>query len=343
MKGKPPYPTILHSGILGEILTEYRPRLLEKGFQPLHEHIPLGRDELLQLAPQAVAAFGPGSGMDREFFKAARNLKVVSLMSSGWDAVDVQAATQYGVLVTIAPAQMAESVADLTWGLIIAAARQIPQRYYLLKAHQTADTHLGTLVYGKTMGIIGLGFIGKAVARRALGFNMRLLATDLDGFWDHAFAAEHQIQHSTLENQLRMSDIVSLHLRPTSQTLGFIGAQELSWMKPTAILINTARANLVDGQALYQALINGRLGGFASDVDTDNGSDISLLALPNVVCTPHIGGRSLETAYELVEQAMENALLALAGGKPESLVNPEVYDRQASLPNRSNYNENHRR
>lgn len=327
-----PYPAILHSGILGEILPEYRPRLLEKGFQPLHEHTPLSYEELLRLAPQAVVVFGPGRGLDAAFFESARNLRVVSLVSSGWDAIDLEAATRQGIPVANAPVQMSESVADLTWGLMLGVARRIPQRYFLLKARQTADTSLGSLVHGKTLGIVGLGFIGKAVARRARGFAMRLLGFGLDDFWDAPFAAEHAVQRVGLDELLRQSDIVSLHLRPTARTIGLLGARELGLMKPTAILINTARANLVDGQALYRALAEGRLAGLGTDVDVDNGIDTPFLSLPNVVCTPHIGGRSLETAYELVDQAVANALLVLEGGRPEMLVNPEAYSHGGPRP-----------
>lgn len=327
-----PYPSILHSGILGEILPEYRPRLLEKGFQPLHAQMPLSSEDLLLLAPRAMVVFGPGRGLDAAFFEAAHNLRVVSLVSSGWDAVDVEAATRCGVPVTIAPAQMAESVADLTWGLMIAVARRIPQRYWLLKAHQTADTSLGSLVYGKTLGILGLGFIGKAVVRRARGFDMRLLGFGFEGFWDADFATQHAIQRVDLDTLLCESDFVSIHLRPTPQTLGLIGARELGLMKPGAILINTSRANLVDEQALYRALVDGRLGGLGTDVDIDNGLDTPVLALPNVVCTPHIGGRSLETAHALVDQAVENALSVLQGAQPETLVNPEVFSSGTRRP-----------
>lgn len=319
------YPSILHSGILGEILPDSKQRLLDCGFQPLHEHMPLSQEELFSLAPQAFVVFGPGKGLDAKFFNSAKNLKVVSLVSSGWDAVDVEAATKHGIPVVVAPAQMAESVADLTWGLMLCTARQIPQRYWMLRTHQTADTSLGSLVYGKTLGIIGMGFIGKAVTRRAHGFNMKILGFDSDGFWDSAFARKHGVERVGLEELLQRSDIVSLHLRPTDKTIGFIGARELSLMKPTAMLINTARANLVDEPALYHALTENLLAGLGTDVDTDNGLDNPVLSLPNVVCTPHIGGRSLETAYELVEQAVQNAISVLKGVKPETLVNPEVY------------------
>ncbi|RJP54225.1 MAG: hypothetical protein C4586_00175 [Anaerolineaceae bacterium] len=319
------FPTILHSGILGEILHDYLPRLIERGFKPLHERVPLTSEELMDLAPKAMVVFGPGRGLDANFFEAARNLKVVSLVSSGWDAVHVESATRCGVPVVVAPAQMAESVADLTWGLMLCTARQIPQRYWLLRTHQTADTKLGNLVYGKTLGIIGMGFIGKAVVRRAAGFNMRILGYDSDGFWDKDFADTHSTKRVGLDELLQQSDIVSIHLRPTAKTIGVIGARELQLMKPSAILINTSRANLVDGTALYHALVEGHLAGLGTDVDTDNGLDAPILSLPNVVCTPHIGGRSLETAYELVEQAAGNALMVLEGKRPEMLVNPEVY------------------
>lgn len=319
------YPALLHSGILGEILRDYRTCLVEKGFEPLNERIFLPGDELQNLAPRAEVIFGPGPGMDAAFFEVAVNLKVVSLVSSGWDAVNVEAATQRGIPVTIAPAPMAESVADLVWGLIISLFRNIPQRFWLLKTEKAADTSLGRLVNGKTLGIVGMGYIGKAVARRAVGFDMRLLGFDFDGFWDKAFATRHNVLRTDLNDLLQTCDIVSLHLRPSPKTIGIIGPGELAIMKPGAILINTSRANLVDTQALYQALESGHLGGLGTDVDTDYGLDTPLLSLPNVICTPHIGGRSLETAYELVDQAIANALAVLSGQQPLHLANPEVY------------------
>ena len=185
---------------------------------------------------------------------------------------------------------------------------------------------MGRLVYRKTLGIIGLGYVGKAVARRARGFDMRVLAADLDGFWDAAFAERWGVERAALGDLLAASDFVSIHLRPARATLGIIGAHELALMKPTAYLINTARASLVDEQALYAALAGGQIAGAGLDTIIDNGFDTPLLGLPNVAGTPHIGGRCVDTAHELVDAAIGNALAVLAGERPDTVVNPEVYD-----------------
>ena len=268
----------------------------------------------------------PVRGLDAATFTGAQRLRVVSMVASGYDAVDLEAATRHGVVVTNAPAPMSEGVADLTFGLVLAVARSIPQRYHRLVALGQEDRSMGTLVYGKTLGIVGLGHIGKAVARRARGFDMRLLAADLDGFWDADFAARYEVERHHLDDLLRESDFISVHLRLTPSTLGIIGEREFALMKSSAFLINTARAALVDNAALYRALVDKRIAGAALDTIIDDGFDTPLLGLPNVVGTPHIGGRCFETALELVNAAIENALMVLQGGRPATVVNPAVYE-----------------
>ncbi|MBL8131460.1 MAG: hypothetical protein JNL42_06355 [Anaerolineae bacterium] len=320
-----PWNTIIQSGIFGKVLDDFRDRLPDLGFRVLHEHTPLGREHLLALAPEADVVFGPGQGMDAQFFALARRLKVVSLVSSGPEPVDVAAATEHGVVLTNTPEPIAEAVADLTWGLMLGAARQIPQRHHRLKYENAADTELGVRVYGKTLGILGLGHTGKAVARRAAGFSMRLLAWSEDRYWDAAFAAQHGVERAELESLLRQSDFVSLHLRTSPTTVNVLGEAELAMMKPGAFLINTARADLVDERALEQALVRGHLAGVATDVNSDYGRRGPLLDLPNVISTPHVGGRCRETALEQVEQALANAAAVMRGERPRRVVNPEVY------------------
>ncbi|MCZ2097265.1 MAG: D-glycerate dehydrogenase [Anaerolineae bacterium] len=337
----PMWDTIIHSGIFAKVLDDFRTRLPDAGFHLLHEHAPLSTEELHALAPKAEVVFGPGQGMDAGFFSRASRLKVVSLVSSGPEPVDVIAATRSGVVITHTPEPIAEAVADLTWGLLLGAARRIPQRYHRLKYEHYPDTELGMQVYGKTLGIVGLGFIGKAVARRAQGFAMRLLAWSEDEYWDADFAARHDIQRASLHDLLRQSDFVSLHMRATPLTHRFIGADELALMKRDAILVNTARAELVDEQALYDALQRGVLAGAATDVNSDYGRRSPLLDLPNVICTPHIGGRSRETALEQVEQALVNARGVMNGERPARVINPEVYDNSLPSDDQEAVHENH--
>lgn len=332
--------TIIHSGIFAKVLEDFRARLPDAGFRLLHEHAPLSAEDLHALAPKAQVVFGPGQGMDAGFFSRASRLKVVSLVSSGPEPVDVTAATRSGVVITHTPEPIAEAVADLTWGLMLAAARRIPQRYHRLKYEHYADTELGMQVYGKTLGIVGLGFTGKAVARRAQGFAMRLLAWSQDDYWDGDFAARHAIQRASLHDLLRQSDFVSLHMRATPETEHFLGAPELALMKRDAILINTARAELVDEQALYDALQRGRLAGAATDVNSDYGRRGPLMDLPNVISTPHVGGRSRETALEQVEQALANARGVMHGERPARVINPEVYEISPRSDDQEAVNEN---
>jgi phosphoglycerate dehydrogenase-like enzyme len=184
---------------------------------------------------------------------------------------------------------------------------------------------MGKAVWGKTLGIVGLGHIGKAVARRACGFSMRLLAFEFDAFWDAEFAARYNIERTDLDTLLRESDYVSLHLRISASTLGIIGARELALMKPTAYLINTARASLVDEKALYDALATRHIAGAGLDTVIDSGPDNPLIGLPNVVCTPHLGNRCIDSVHDVVDTAIDNALAVLRGKRPNYVVNPEVY------------------
>lgn len=254
---------------------------------------------------------------------------MVSIAASGYEAVDIKAATQAGVIVTNTPAEAgSEAVADVAFGLLLCAAREIPQRHHLLVTERKADRTLGRAVWGKTLGIIGLGHIGRATARRATGFAMRVLAYNRSWRAEHQeFAARYGVERAGLEELLRASDFVSLHLRGAPDTLGIIGARELAWMKPTAYLINTARAALVDEQALYDALVNGRLAGAGLDTIVDQGFDTPLLGLANVVGTPHLGNRCIDSVHEVMRMAIDNALVVLRGERPPFIVNPEVLRR----------------
>ena len=155
---------------------------------------------------------------------------------------------------------------------------------------------------------------------------MRILAYELDAFWDAAFAADQQVERTDLETLLRESDYVSLHLRLTEANKGLMGAKELALMKPTAYLINTARGELVDEQALYEALIQRCIAGAGLDTILDGGPNSPLIGLPNVVGTPHLGNRVTEAVHEVVGAAIDQALAVLQGRRPQYLVNPQVYE-----------------
>ncbi len=258
-----------------------------------------------------------------EHMERHRSLRVLSIAASGYDWLDVAAATRCGIVVTYAPVREgAEVVADLTWGLMLSVAREIP-RHHEQVCRGGYERGIGVSVWGKTLGIIGLGNIGRRVARRASGFEMRVLAVEPRP--DRVFVAEQGIELVGLDELLRRSDFVSLHVRLDGQTAGMIGARELELMRPTAYLINAARIELVDQEALAEAIVNRRLAGAGLD-DPPARPDSPLIGLPNVVFTPHLGNRAIEGMHAVFQCALEGALAVLKGDRPGYVVNPEVYE-----------------
>ena len=313
-----------------EMLEPFRDRVRKEGLRLIPDEWKgdLSAEKVRDWGEHAEAIFGFGQGLDAELFDAAKSLKVISLNTSGYECVDIDAATRAGVVVTNAATELlSESVADLTFGLILSIAREIPMRHQRLVVDRIKVRDLAGLVFGKTIGILGLGRIGKAAACRAVGFGMRILA--YEPLWDEEhdeFIQKVPVERMDLVSLLRASDFVSLHLREVPETIGLIGEKELSQMKPNACLINTARARLVDDKALYRALESGRIAGAGLDTIADRGLDSPLLGLPNVVGTPHMGGATREAQHDVTETALECAFDVLQGRRPRYLVNPEVYD-----------------
>jgi len=261
-----------------------------------------------------------------EHLRRHRSVKVLAVAASGYEWLDLVAASQNGIVVTNAPApEGIEAVADQAFALMLAVARQIPFHHQALQAGRP-DRGIGVAVWRKTLGIVGLGNIGKAAARRAAGFEMPVLATTRHP--DEGFNRRYGVQVVSLERLLAESDFVSLHLRLNAETSGAIGARELSLMKPSAILINTARQQLVDEAALTQALLEKRLAGAGLD-DPPSLPNSPLLGLPNVVCSPHLGNRALEGMRAVFQAAVQDAVAVLDGRRPRYLLNPEVYDSPA--------------
>ena len=250
-------------------------------------------------------------------------LKVIALRGVGYDSVDVAAATARGIPVAVAPG-FTDSVADYVFGLLLAVARQVAQADRLVRERRW-EVLVSTNVAGKTLGIIGLGRIGKAVARRARGFDMPVLATDV--VQDEAFAASHGVRYVALEELLRQSDVVSINAPLQGDTRHLIDAKALAAMKPTAYLINTARGDLVDEAALAEALQAGRLAGAGLDVFHDEPlQDSPLRGLDNVVLSPHLAAYSREGLRETGVLAARAVLAGLAGWRPDAAqwVNPEM-------------------
>ncbi|NHV96711.1 MAG: D-glycerate dehydrogenase [Thaumarchaeota archaeon] len=267
---------------------------------------------------------------DSELLEKAERLKVLSSMSVGLDHVDLDAATRRGVYVTYTPDVLTDATADLTWALLLAAARRVCEadrfvRGGLWKVAWAPNLLLGSDVYGKTLGIIGMGRIGYAVAKRATGFGMQIL-----------YHQRHRIpedkervvnaRYVSLEELLSTSDYVTIHLPLTEQTKGLINEKRLRLMKPTSYLINTSRGAIVDEKALIKALKEGWIKGAALDVYEKEPlpEDSPLLKLDNLVLTPHIGSATTETRNKMAEIAAENLIVVLTGALPRYLANTDV-------------------
>ena len=326
-----PHRALISNGSFLEVQDRFLDRLGRSSVQVIpHNHTVSMTDwEVHELGIDADIIFGPSAGLDASLFEANRNLKIISIAASGYEGVDLDAATGVGILVTNAPSPLwSEAVADLTWGLLIAAARHIPQSHHRIVTAAPNDRvptrqprPLGHLVWGKTLGIVGLGNIGRRVAIRAKGFNMRVIAHTRT--WDEQFAGLHGIERSSFEEILQESDFVSLHVREDAQTRRLLGTKELELMKPTSCLINTSRMGIIDVPALTNALCNNKIAAAGLDTAIDNG-DTPLIDLPNVVSTPHLGNRNLEAILETMDIAIRNVEKLLNGNAPPFLLNPEA-------------------
>lgn len=270
--------------------------------------------------------------IDAEVIAAAPHLRVISNFGVGFDNVDLAAATARGIVVCNTPGVLTAAVADLTMALVLSLARRLPEAERFAREGRWrtgARLDLGIDVEGKTLGIVGLGRIGRAVARRARAFNMRACFHDAlrDPPDDASFCLYRE-----LDDLLRDADFISLHVNLTEATHHLIGPRELSLMKPGAYLINTSRGAVVDQAALTEALEGGRIAGAALDVleREPPDEDESLLRMPNVIVLPHIGSATRETRAAMLDLAIENLLTALRGGTPECVVNPEALERRSA-------------
>ena len=273
--------------------------------------------------------------IDCNLISSARSLRIISQYAVGYDNIDVECATKHGVYVTNTPGVLSDATADLTWALVLAVSRRIVEADKAVRSGEWYKTGtgwhpmymLGIEVTGKTLGIIGLGSIGREVARRARGFKMRILyykRRRLPPEEERELGAEYR----SLEDLLKESDIVTIHVPLTEETRGLIGEKELRMMKDTAILINTSRGPVVDEKALIKALTKGWIAGAGLDVFNQEPlpPDHPLTRLDNVVLAPHIGSATWETRTRMAEKAVENLIAFAEGRVPPDLVNPEVVD-----------------
>ena len=288
---------------------------------------PLKGDELTTALDGADAVLASLDKYSADIFSssALSRLKIIARWGVGYDSVDLIAATRSGIVVTYTPGILDEAVADYSFALLLSLARRVHEVHVTMQRGEWKNSW-GDDVGGKTLGIIGLGRIGKAVARRAAGFNLRVLAHT-----PHPSSGNTGIEFVSLEKLLAESDFVSLHAALTPSTRGLIGEAQLRQMKPTAYLINTARGALVDEAALVQALKENSIAGAALDVFTTEPlpAESPLHSAPNLLLSPHQSSYSRGTGERVSLTAAQSIVDLMRGKKPQNVLNPEVFASQS--------------
>ncbi len=308
--------------------------------QRLHEHCDVTRvdslnlmqgDEFMAALGEAEGLIGVGQAVGSEILDLAPKVRVASTISVGYDYFDVDEMTRRGVMLMHTPDVLTETTADMIFTLILCAARRAAELHTMVKNGEWTSVvgpeHFGFDVHGKTLGIVGLGRIGSAVARRARhGFNMEILYHNRKA--NAGAEASFNARFCSLDELLSESDFVCLVLPLSDQTRQIIGPAEFDKMKPEAFLINGGRGPVVDEQALVEAIQSGKIGGAGLDVYEREPlpADSPLLELPNVVTLPHIGSATHETRYAMAKCAVDNLLGALQHRSMRNCVNPEALE-----------------
>jgi len=296
-------------------------RLIDAGYEvllrpKLGARSPLELSEMLEDAVGAIVSTDP---FTRDVIQAHPSLGVIARIGVGTDSVDVAASNECGVIVTITPGLNAETVADHTMALILAQLRKVVDQDSSVKrgGWERVGRLTPTELFGKTVGLLGAGSIGRKVIQRLVGFDVRIL------FFDPAVQdARPATKVESLKGLLNASDIVSLHLPFTAETRAIVGEREFQQMKSTAILVNTARGPLVDQAALFSALKAGTIGGAALDVFDEEPPAAELLKdVPNLICSPHLAGLSKESIRRMTVSATDSVLSALVGEIPVTAIN----------------------
>ncbi len=270
-----------------------------------------------------------GARVTEEIVRQATNLRAVSNTGVGYDNIDVAACTRRRIPVTNTAGILEDTTADLAFALLSAVARRVVEGDRFVRAGRWREWQFGLLhggdIHHKTLGLVGFGHIGQAMARRARGFSMRVLYHTRHRV---AETIERELEAKYVERDklVEESDFVSLHVPLTAETRHLMGKRELALMKPTAFLINTARGPVVDEEALVEALEAKRIAGAGLDVfEHEPQVHSKLLEMPNVVLMPHVGSATAETRFNMARLAAENLLQLLDGHRPARVVNQEVY------------------
>ena len=331
MASPTPKPSILISRILPE---EAVARARSRAVVDLHEaDKPLGRTELIaRLKGRQGLICLITDAIDAPLLAACPDLKVVANVAVGFNNIDLAEATKRGVVITNTPDVLTETTADFAWTLLMATARRVVEADRYVREGKFTQWEfmllLGGDIHGKTLGIIGFGRIGRAMARRARGFDMRVLYQDAVAA-DPATERELRATRTDTATLLRESDFVTLHTPLLPETQHLINTQSLKTMKKTAYLVNASRGPVVDEAALAQALKEGWIAGAGIDVfEREPEVHPALMGLPNAVLAPHIASASSDTRLKMANLAVDNCLAVLEGKTPPTPVNPEVLARR---------------
>ena len=287
--------------------------------------------ELARRLQGKVGVFAnPSHRFTADLFAACPTLKAVCTMAVGYNNIDVPAATAAGVMVTNTPDVLNETTADFGWTLMMAAARRVSESERYLRAglwkKWQYDDFLGVDVHGSTLGVIGMGRIGQAIARRSMGFNMKVVYHNRTRLASELEIAANHAQYLSRDELLRTADHVILVLPYSPAVHHLIGADQLALMKPTATLVNIARGGIVDDAALINALKTGQIAAAGVDVfENEPAFNPDFLSLKNVVLTSHIGSASVPTRHAMAYCAADNLIAALSGQRPTNLLNAEIF------------------
>ena len=294
------------------------------------EDAPLTPAQLAEACREVEGLLVVGARVSEEVLQQARHLRVVANCGVGYDNIDVGACTRRRIVVTNTPGVLTDTTADLAFALLMAVARRVVEGDRFVREGRWQRWEWGLLwgadIFGKTLGLYGFGRIGQAMARRARGFEMRVIYHNVRRVTEEV---ERELGARCVDREtlLREADFLSLHLPLAPETHHLIRASELALMKPSAFLINTARGKVVDEDALVQALTAGKIAGAGLDVfEHEPRVHPALLEMPNVVLMPHVGSATAETRLKMALLAAENLLATLSGQRPPNVVNPDVYD-----------------
>ncbi|TSB48399.1 phosphoglycerate dehydrogenase [Alkalicoccobacillus porphyridii] len=294
-------------------------RLKEAGIELIRVPADIDQDTFIEAAADADAAIVAFNEINESVLSKLPKLKIISKHGVGVDNIDLEATKKYGVLVTNVPNANKHAVADYSFSLLLSLARLIPYGNQKTKAGEWP--HLfGSDIHSKTLGIIGLGAIGKEVAKRSTGFQMNVLA--YDPYIDETYAKENQIQSVDLETLLKESDFVTLHMPLIEQTRHLLNANRLNMMKETAFLVNASRGGIIDESALYDALLNKQIAGAALDVfENEPVKESPLYSLDNFVAMPHVAGYTPGAINILSEVCVDNIVSVLTStDQPKHIV-----------------------